>query len=597
MTVTVIATSLFLLLQTGKGSIEGIVVNSITNEPITGAQVTATRMPAPPPQTAGSQAPNGIVGVVAGGAIGTPAGTLVAVAPPPNGAPLQQPVQLAPARTNASGQFSFHDLEPGTYSLRASAEGYAQQEYNPRPGVSTGMTASINLAADQISKGTVFRLTPGGTVSGRVTGSRGEPLVNIEVSLLRNAYDPDGRKTLQQRAQAQTNDRGEYRMFWVTPGRYYLSAVSSNRPIPGVPFNPTSFSNKYPRTFYAVAPDVDSAVPIEVQPAVELSGLDFRLTEQPTYRIRGRVVDPTSGSIPTRPVSISIVPRGSVLNTGISFSGSPYNPADGTFELRDVPAGAYLIRGQLPVNSRPEPGQPFSPPPIATAPVDVAGADVDGVVLTFVPPTSIGGRMRIEGETLPQNFRASINLRPAVLGGIGPAPRPAQANAEGIFNIDGVVPGEYRVTANFQFGSSQMNLYVKEIRFGSTDVLTNMMVVTGPTSDKVEVLFGKNGGQISGTVRGDSQQLISGAQVVLVPDNRDRHDLYKFAITGANGQFTFLSVAPGSYKVFAWENIEQFSWFDAIVLARHESQGMPATVNDSSNVTLELKVIPAAVGR
>jgi carboxypeptidase family protein len=587
-TIIAVAASAFLLLQTGKGSIEGIVINSITNEPIAGAQVNATRVPAALYQPSGAAVPTGIVTGVNGGV-----GNLVTVAPAPGGGPVQA-VQMAPARTNASGQFSFHDLEPGTYMLRASAEGYAQQDYNPRPGAPSGMTASITLTADQTARGNVFRLTPGGTVSGRVTGSSGQPLVNIEVSLLRSSYDLDGRKTLQQRGQAQTNDRGEYRMFWITPGRYYLSAVSSNRPLPGVPFNPSGPNNRYPRTFYPTAADVDSAVPIEIQPAVELGGLDFRLNEQPTYRVRGRVVDPTSGSTPARPVSISITPRRALVNTGLSFSGSPYNPADGTFEMRDVPSGSYLVRAQLPFNGRPEAGQPFAVPPMATAPVDVNGADVDGVVLTFVPPTSISGRVRIEGETLPQNFRATVNLRQDVLSGFGPGPRPAQANAEGTFNLDGVVPGEYRVAASPQFGSSQMNLYVKEIRFGSTDVLNNVMVVTGPTSDKIEVVFGKNAGQINGTVRADSQQFVSNAQVVLIPDTRDRHDLYRVAIANTNGQFTFPSVAPGSYKAFAWENVEQFSWFDPTVLARYESQGMAATVNDSSNVTLDLKVITVA---
>jgi len=110
--------------------------------------------------------------------------------------------------------------------------------------------------------------------------------------------------------------------------------------------------------------------------------MDFRLNEQPTYRVRGRVADATAGSTPPRAVSISIMPRDSVVNTGISFQSSPYNPADGTFELRDVPRGSYLIRGQLPFNGRLEPGQPPRMP-TATTPVDVSG-DVEGVVLTFV---------------------------------------------------------------------------------------------------------------------------------------------------------------------------------------------------------------------
>src|SRR5262249_10864677 len=141
------------------------------------------------------------------------------------------------------------------------------------------------------------------------------------------------------------------------------------------------------------------------------------------------------------------------------------------------------------------------------------------------------------------------------------------------------------------------NLYVKEIRIGSTDVLNNLMVVSGQTSDTLEIVFGKDAGKVSGIGRSDSQQLTSSAQIVLVPDQRTRQDLYKSAGTGPNGQFTFPSVPPGSYKIFAFENVEPFSWFDPAVLARHEAQGRPVIVTESSNVTLDLKVIPAAAAR
>jgi hypothetical protein len=124
---------------------------------------------------------------------------------------------------DANGHFAFADLEPGTYILRAFADGYARQEFNPGTRSGPGMTAEVTLAAGTASRDTVFRLIPGGTVSGRVTGSSGEPLVNLEVTLLRRIYDPDGRRTFQQVGLAQTNDRGEYRLFWVTPGRYYPS--------------------------------------------------------------------------------------------------------------------------------------------------------------------------------------------------------------------------------------------------------------------------------------------------------------------------------------------------------------------------------------
>jgi len=67
MTLTVIAA--FLLLQTGKGSIEGVVLNSVTNRPIAGAQLTAIRIATPPIATAGVQGPRGTVTGVLGGVI------------------------------------------------------------------------------------------------------------------------------------------------------------------------------------------------------------------------------------------------------------------------------------------------------------------------------------------------------------------------------------------------------------------------------------------------------------------------------------------------------------------------------------------------
>src|SRR5947199_9038298 len=103
MTVTVIATSVFLLLQAGTGLINGIVLNSITNKPISGAQVTATRMATPPRQAAGAQGPTAIAGGVAGGGIPFPEGGRVTVVRP-NGFRVQ-PGPIPPAGTERTGLF------------------------------------------------------------------------------------------------------------------------------------------------------------------------------------------------------------------------------------------------------------------------------------------------------------------------------------------------------------------------------------------------------------------------------------------------------------------------------------------------------------
>src|SRR5262245_18127341 len=203
MPVSLIVASLLFLLQTAKGSIEGTVLNSVTNRPIASALVSATKVPALPAGTAGGF-------VISSTTI----------------------VQLPPVRSDSNGRFRFDNLEPGTYSVRAIADGYAQQEFNV-PGVPSSMTAQPKVGPVEVVRNIVLRLTPGARVNGRVTGSNGEGLLNMEVSLMRGVRGPEGRQTMANVVTAQTDDRGEYRFFGVAPGSYYMSVAASTRPILG----------------------------------------------------------------------------------------------------------------------------------------------------------------------------------------------------------------------------------------------------------------------------------------------------------------------------------------------------------------------------
>jgi hypothetical protein len=243
MTIPVIGLSLFFLMQTGTGSIEGTVVSGTTHQPISGAQVTAMKRLAP-------TGPGGLPltgGFVAGVTDGRP------------------PSQIPTAISDSNGRFVFQGLDAGSYVLRAGADGYSRQQIGPNPPGQTGMTTSVTINEGQRLTGVTFQLTPAGNVSGRVTGSNGQPLANIEVALLRLTYDADGKRLLPGTT-ALTDDRGEYRIFWAPPGRYYLSAGSPSRPMPGRAsglFGQPGM-NKYPRTFYPGTTDPSSAVVIDL---------------------------------------------------------------------------------------------------------------------------------------------------------------------------------------------------------------------------------------------------------------------------------------------------------------------------------------------
>jgi len=46
-------------------------------------------------------------------------------------------------------------------------------------------------------------------------------------------------------------------------------------------------------------------------------------------------------------------------------------------------------------------------------------------------------------------------------------------------------------------------------------------------------------------------------------------------------------------KIFAWEDLDQFAYFDPDILRRYEAQGKMVTVSESSKLTVQVKVIPA----
>ena len=81
---------------------------------------------------------------------------------------------------------------------------------------------------------------------------------------------------------------------------------------------------------------------------------------------------------------------------------------------------------------------------------------------------------------------------------------------------------------------------------------------------------------------------------MLIPDQpRERLDLYKRATTDLEGRFLFRGIAPGGYKVFAWEAIEEYAYYHADILSLYETQGVPVRVQDSSKDSISIRLIPA----
>jgi len=60
----------------------------------------------------------------------------------------------------------------------------------------------------------------------------------------------------------------------------------------------------------------------------------------------------------------------------------------------------------------------------------------------------------------------------------------------------------------------------------------------------------------------------------------------------AGGEFRLSGVAPGEYKLFAWENLPNGAYRNAAFLAKHESRGLSVNLVPGGNLDFDLMVIP-----
>jgi hypothetical protein len=128
------------------------------------------------------------------------------------------PPQIFKATTDDAGRFAFDDLSAGSYCIVAfRGGGYLPAEYRQRSTRGPGST--IVLAEGQQIPNVDLALTPMGSISGRVTDARGEPVAHAQVQALEPLLY-DGRRQWSVATSLQTNDLGEFRLFWLAPGRY-----------------------------------------------------------------------------------------------------------------------------------------------------------------------------------------------------------------------------------------------------------------------------------------------------------------------------------------------------------------------------------------
>ena len=133
------------------------------------------------------------------------------------------------ATTDQQGRFEIKELPAGRYTMTASKGGFVSLQYGQRRPSESG--TPIELGDGQTIDKIAIALPRGSVLGGRITDEFGEPVANASVSAWRYGYAGGARRMMPagQNSRDTTDDQGQFRLFGLPPGDYYVSATLRDR--------------------------------------------------------------------------------------------------------------------------------------------------------------------------------------------------------------------------------------------------------------------------------------------------------------------------------------------------------------------------------
>jgi len=299
-----------------------------------------------------------------------------------------QPVlpRATPARliTDDKGRFAFLDLAPGAYTIVTTKSGYLDGGYG-RDRAPTDRLREVSITGQVWVPNVRVAIWKPGSIAGIVRDEAGEAVVGVYVRAIRR-FRIQGRDEVAAGPVTVTDDRGEYRIGGLAPGRYVIQVPSVQASMPAGtvhrsnPFNdidvaldvddtsrlliarfplppPTTGGARmsYPPAFHPSGSSVVHATPIDLGYGDERAAIDVTLSPVPNARVSG-MVDAPAEALPF--LTLRLLPAGlEQLGQGAEVATTLVS-ADGSFTFINVPAGSYTIDAPLRITEfiSPSPG-------------------------------------------------------------------------------------------------------------------------------------------------------------------------------------------------------------------------------------------------
>ena len=481
--------------------------------------------------------------------------------------------ETAITRADDNAHFVFDRLEPSLYRLFAGKQGYFSDSRK------ASMQPVVELAANAEVKDVIVRLMPLGVISGRIVDESNEPVRGVEVRLLALDYYR-GRQTLSTMNSAVSDDRGGYRIFDIRPGSYYLLAEFNlnkdlNKTLAIVPPKGSALDIAYPPIFYPSTSDMPQAQKMMVNPGDELHA-DFALVPMQAVSIQGRVVN----GLTNRPITKPNVAAYWGENTAVMARTAELAEQENGFEIRGIGPGTYTLRTTFS-----DDGENFTD----ERTVEVTSQGIKNLVIAGLPDFEVTGHVRLENARLPAWYPsvefASVGPKVGSIFRVGTNRGDLQFNGK-------LHPGDhYKVNVP----NLPQDFYLKSVKVSGREVPNTDLVIGGRRAE-LDLLVSPAGGHIEGMALNDRKEPVSGSYLLLVPDFSDKInvDAIRTMRADSKGKFVLRGLAPGLYRLFAFEDIEINEILNQPdLLKNYEATAQAVRVEEGGKYTVEVKPIPA----
>jgi len=510
--------------------------------------------------------------------------------------------------TDDNGVFDFTDLPAGRYSINASKSGYIQLSYGQRRPLQAG--TPLQLLDGQQLRGIDFALPRGGVISGRVSDETGEVMPGVGVQVLRYAYQ-QGNRQLIPAGQAQTDDRGVYRVWGLNPGEYYVSATARNDGVGravaqaaqavqdalggrggrggrggggrgGALVADEQDQLMYAPTYFPGVGSPAEARGVMLGVSQELTDIDFTLQLVLTARVSGHVAGTDGASVAQG--NVQLTPQGGSRAGGSSFGGRI--GWDGQFSISNVPPGSYTLRARN--NDR-------DAPLYATQPLSVTGGDVNNVIVALQKGGSMSGSIVFQpGSTAAPNDMSQMRIVAQSvdpLDDMGPTPN-SRVNKDGTFTLDGVSVGDHLIRSA---GGGGRGWNLKSVTVDGRDVTdTPISVRSNQRINNVVVTFTDRVNEINGSVTDVQGNAVTEYTVLAFSTNasvwRPNSRQIATARPDQTGMFKIRNLPAGEYYIVTVDPSEQGEWFEPAYLDQHRGGAARVTLGDGDTKNQDFRV-------